>query len=1198
MKKRKRILSFIMTLALIFSMLPTFACNASANSLSEASTPVTEFSDEFYKVVYLDKPLSINRKYTQTFNLSADDEALIEKTSTDYAYKDYEIRENTEGRRALYNKLLSVGKGFYASSDAVQTEVNSETIYVIDQISISDTAYNLTYEQAIETYFTFRNDYPIFYFMASTLLAAEDDNGNLIIYITTTEDYDTAAERQACNSIINNGIAEYTAVVEDDFGPAEIATALYDKLTYDIPYAYKEDGTTPEDAPWAHNILGVLDKKTGVCESYARTYELLLNYLEVDNVFVTGTSHGEKHAWNLVGIDGKYYWADCTWGAGKRSRFYNLKGNNYWNDHTPDTMDVATGSILYELPDNISDDDCTFRQIRVYEDDKSIGFVKTIDDAFTLMTNEASDYKLVLSNRGEYYVYTAVWPTVNTIQIESTKCIIKSGVFVCPNIELVTDATVNSDLILSCINFVTETNHFLDNNAICAQMNIQDYTITIIETVNFGGKLIDSYNPEGTMTSYDRLGVSIIGGDKSKLVNTEAGSNFMLDANKIAINTIEGSFIRCYVEEFNVPNVILSNSISFRGDSKAKINNLTTSGITFSSYVNSNLEVDNLSHCDAYDYIVIYIWDSSESQYPDITINSTDAYLYMNINGEWTDFDGYASPIATIVGASIDNLCIKYNDVDKTAGFLVNEAGELRRCTHSKDAVLVAAREASCTKEGYIEHYKCPDCNTRYSDAYKTSIVPLSSVTIEKLQHSFEYVDGKMPNCTEAGYNSAYKCTVCNKYFSIESDEYEIKDYEAWKQGAGAIEKTGIHTLSFVSGKDSSCTEAGYLSAYKCDYCSKYFEDENSITPIEDYEKWKTEGNGYLAKQSHNTVVNSSMPTCTIDGFKPYYFCDICQTNYEDSECTKPIDDLSSWFEGAGKIPMSHNLENGVCTYCGQSFVLETPRINILGVNGKAKLTWEGINNAGKYEIYRSTSENGTFTKVATVEGLSYTDTNAANGVTYYYKAKAISATKDYTSSDFSSVLSFTTNPSATAIKSVVNNASGITISWAKNSNAAGYVIQRKTNNGGWTTIKKLSNSSTTSYVDKKASANGSKYQYRIYCYINDGGQEYTGEASKAKTIYRLSRPAIKKLKAAKKAFTVYYSTNSKSSGYQLQYSTKSNFTSGTKTVTIKRPSTASKKLTKLSSKKKYYVRIRSYKTVGGVKYYSAWSSVKNVKTR
>jgi len=82
------------------------------------------------------------------------------------------------------------------------------------------------------------------------------------------------------------------------------------------------------------------------------------------------------------------------------------------------------------------------------------------------------------------------------------------------------------------------------------------------------------------------------------------------------------------------------------------------------------------------------------------------------------------------------------------------------------------------------------------------------------------------------------------------------------------------------------------------------------------------------------------------------------------------------------------------------------------------------------------------------------------------------------------------------------------------------------------------------------------------------------------------------------KAIKVYWKKQSTQvSGYQIQYSTSSSF-SGAKTITISGTSTTSKKITGLKGGKKYYVRVRTYKTVNGVKFYSDWSAKKYVTTK
>ena len=94
----------------------------------------------------------------------------------------------------------------------------------------------------------------------------------------------------------------------------------------------------------------------------------------------------------------------------------------------------------------------------------------------------------------------------------------------------------------------------------------------------------------------------------------------------------------------------------------------------------------------------------------------------------------------------------------------------------------------------------------------------------------------------------------------------------------------------------------------------------------------------------------------------------------------------------------------------------------------------------------------------------------------------------------------------------------------------------------------------------------------------------------------------VSKVTAAKKGFKVTWKKQTtQTTGYQVQYSTSSKFKSA-KTVTISKNKTTSKSVSKLSAKKKYYVRVRTYKTVkiGGksVKLYSGWSKAKSVTTK
>lgn len=113
----------------------------------------------------------------------------------------------------------------------------------------------------------------------------------------------------------------------------------------------------------------------------------------------------------------------------------------------------------------------------------------------------------------------------------------------------------------------------------------------------------------------------------------------------------------------------------------------------------------------------------------------------------------------------------------------------------------------------------------------------------------------------------------------------------------------------------------------------------------------------------------------------------------------------------------------------------------------------------------------------------------------------------------------------------------------------------------------------------------------------------YTGVT---KATYKINPKgtSLTTLTKAKKAITVKWKkqsakmSTSRITGYQIQLATNKKFTKNKKTVTVKGYSKTSKKVTKLKGGKKYYVKIRTYKTVGGKKFYSSWSKVKTVKTK
>jgi hypothetical protein len=129
--------------------------------------------------------------------------------------------------------------------------------------------------------------------------------------------------------------------------------------------------------------------------------------------------------------------------------------------------------------------------------------------------------------------------------------------------------------------------------------------------------------------------------------------------------------------------------------------------------------------------------------------------------------------------------------------------------------------------------------------------------------------------------------------------------------------------------------------------------------------------------------------------------------------------------------------------------------------------------------------------------------------------------------------------------------------------------------------------------VEKAGKAIG---KYKVKITFKDW---YSGEVTKTVKVVPKGTSISSVKSSSKKAMTVKWKKQtSQTTGYQIQYSTTKDFSSGNKTITIKKNKTTSRTIKKLKSGKTYYVRVRTYKTKSGVKYYSSWSDVKSVKVK
>ena len=137
-----------------------------------------------------------------------------------------------------------------------------------------------------------------------------------------------------------------------------------------------------------------------------------------------------------------------------------------------------------------------------------------------------------------------------------------------------------------------------------------------------------------------------------------------------------------------------------------------------------------------------------------------------------------------------------------------------------------------------------------------------------------------------------------------------------------------------------------------------------------------------------------------------------------------------------------------------------------------------------------------------------------------------------------------------------------------------------------------------TAKWSNKSSKNVGKYTVTI-----TGMGDYEGSSDKLTYKINPKGTSLKDLRKARKAIKVRWKkqsskmSKSRITGYQIRLATNKRFTKNMKTVTVKGYKTVSKKITKLKGGMKYYVKIRTYKTINGKNYYSPWSRYKSVRT-
>ena len=716
-----------------------------------------------------------------------------------------------------------------------------------------------------------------------------------------------------------------------------------------------------------------------------------------------------------------------------------------------------------------------------------------------------------------------------------------------------------------------------DTKVSCVKLNADGTVNGSIHT--FEGSLSDCQpvikNGRAVWYVYDKNNVTfnslkLSNLDDIKTVDVKTGHDYETKYASKTDGTVTQTCKSCgYVNKFTVPT---STTVYWRTD---------ISNTSFSSVLSKT----QFSVGDSIDF---WLYDDT-----DYTVEFSDRSM-VSVN----KLENYANDIRRITFKNGGSLTVKiyptYNpSVAKTYKFTCG-------CTSHTYGSAVITKQPTCTSEG-TKTKTCTQCGATVTE------------TIAKTSHKY-VATVVAPTCTTNGY-TLHKCSVCGTSYKDSTTKATGHSYGnsvVTKQPTCTSEGTAIKTCTKCNATVTetiaklshsytatvvapTCTTDGY-TLHKCSVCGTSYKDNttkatghsygNSVvtkqptctsegTAIKTCTKCNATVTEKLPAKGHTAVTDKGYPaTCTTAGKTDGSHCSVCNTVIKVQAVIYATGHKSSgWIvDKAASIGVKGS-KHKECTVCKK--VLETAEIPALSRISISKAS-----------VTLSTST------------YAYDGKAKKPGVTVKLNGKTLKNGTDYT-------VSYSNNTKVGTAKVTITGKGNYTGLVSKTYSIKNN-FKKATVSGISTkafTGKNITQSITVKY-NGKTLKNGTDYtvSYSNNKNIGTATVKITGKGSYTGTITKTfkinpAKQEIQKLTAKSKAFFVDWAQKGSATGYEIQYATNSKFTSAKK-VTITNNKTDTKTISKLSGKKKYYVRVRSYTTVKGTKYYGAWSASKSVTTK
>ena len=716
-----------------------------------------------------------------------------------------------------------------------------------------------------------------------------------------------------------------------------------------------------------------------------------------------------------------------------------------------------------------------------------------------------------------------------------------------------------------------------DTKVSCVKLNADGTVNGSIHT--FEGSLSDCQpvikNGRAVWYVYDKNNVTfnslnLSNLDDIKTIDVKTGHDYETKYASKTDGTVTQTCKSCgYVNKFTVPT---STTVYWRTD---------LSNTSFSSVLSKT----QFSVGDSIDF---WLYDDT-----DYTVEFSDRSM-VSVN----KLENYANDIRRITFKNGGSLTVKiyptYNpSVAKTYKLTCG-------CTSHTYGSAVITKQPTCTSEG-TKTKTCTKCGATVTE------------TIAKLSHSYT-ATVVAPTCTANGY-TLHKCSVCGTSYKDNTTKATGHSYGnsvVTKQSTCTAEGTAIKTCTKCNAtvtetipKTShkyadtvvapTCTADGY-TLHKCSVCGTSYKDSTTKATGHSY------GNSVVTKQPTCTSEGTAIKTCTK--------CNATVTEKLPAKGHTAVTDKGypATCTTAGKTDGSH------CSVCNTVIKVQTV-INATGHKSSGWITDKAASIGVKGSKHKECTVCKKILETAEIPALSRISISKASvtlstsiyaydgkakkpGVTVKLNGKTLKNGTDYT-------VSYSNNTKVGTAKVTIKGKGNYTGSVSKTYSIKNN-FKKATVSGISTkafTGKNITQSITVKY-NGKTLKNGTDYtvSYSSNKNIGTATVKIAGKCSYTGTITKTfkinpAKQEIQKLTAKSKAFFVDWAQKGSATGYEIQYATNSKFTSAKK-VTITNNKTDKTTISKLSGNKKYYVRVRSYTTVKGTKYYGAWSASKSVTTK